>query len=54
MIMFHDEIPYAVAQERGAMQQRLLEELTENATRLDDIDLDAAAALVESRLPPLH
>jgi kynurenine 3-monooxygenase len=54
MIMFHDEIPYAVAQQRGAVQQRLLEELTSDAEGLDDIDLDAASALVESRLPPLH
>lgn len=54
MIMFHDEIPYAVAKERGAIQQRLLEELTENADSMDDIDLDAAVATVESQLPPLH
>lgn len=54
MIMFHDEIPYAVAQERGDIQQRLLEDLTRNAESLDEIDLDAASALVESRLSPLH
>ncbi len=54
MIMFHDEVPYAVAQERGAIQQRLLEELTADAECLDDVDLDAAVSLVESRLPPLH
>ena len=54
MIMFHDEIPYAVARDRGNLQRELLEDLTADAGSMDDIDLDAAAALVESRLPPLH
>lgn len=54
MIMFHDEIPYAVAQERGIVQQRLLEELTESVDSIDEIDLDAAVRMVESRLPPVH
>jgi kynurenine 3-monooxygenase len=54
MIMFHAEIPYAVAQSRGILQQRLLEELTERAESMDDIDLDAAVDLVMSRLAPVH
>ena len=54
MIMFHDEIPYAVAKSRGVIQQRLLEQLTDGAESMEDIDLDAAAALVEAKLPPLH
>ena len=54
MVMFHNEIPYAVAQERGAVQQKLLEELTHNVDTLEQIDLDSAAAEVEKRLPPLH
>lgn len=54
MVMFHDEIPYAVAQERGSVQQKLLEELTASADRLEDIDLDAAVKLVEKRIAPLH
>jgi kynurenine 3-monooxygenase len=54
MVMFHDEIPYAIAQERGAVQQKLLEELTENVDRIEQIDMDNAAAEVEKRLPPLH
>lgn len=54
MVMFHDEIPYAVAQVRGAVQQKLLEELTDNVDTLEQIDLDSAAAEVEKRLPPLH
>jgi len=54
MIMFHAEIPYAVAQSRGIIQQTLLEELTECAESMDDIDLDAAVDLVISRLAPVH
>jgi kynurenine 3-monooxygenase len=54
MVMFHDEIPYAIAQERGAVQQKLLEELTENVDTIEQIDLDNATAEVEKRLPPLH
>jgi kynurenine 3-monooxygenase len=50
MVMFHDEIPYADAQRRGAVQQALLEELTKNAHSLDDIDLDAAERRVAKQL----
>jgi kynurenine 3-monooxygenase len=54
MIMFHDEIPYAVAQSRGELQQKLLEDLTQDVESMAEVDLDAAVALAESRLPPLH
>ncbi len=54
MVMFHDEIPYAIAQERGAVQQKLLEELTDGVETIEQIDLDSAAAEIEKRLPPLH
>lgn len=53
MVMFHPEIPYAVAQQRGAAQQALMREIMRGATSLDDIDLDAAAARVRQELPPL-
>ncbi len=53
MVMFHDEIPYAVAQSRGAIQAALLEELTTDADSIAEIDLDAAVRTVENRLPPL-
>jgi len=53
MVMFHDDIPYAVARERGAVQARLLEELTRDRRSLDEIDLDAAVKKVCSALPPL-
>ena len=54
MVMFHDEIPYAVAQDRGDLQQKLLEELTADAESLDQINIDNAIAKVEKLIPPLH
>jgi kynurenine 3-monooxygenase len=50
MVMFHPEIPYAEAQRRGALQAQILRELTVGATRVDDVDLKTAAALIEARL----
>ncbi len=46
-------VPYAYALERGRAQDALLEQLLRHASRVADIDLDAAAALFESSLPPL-
>jgi kynurenine 3-monooxygenase len=54
MVMFHDEIPYAVAQARGALQQKLLEELTANADSMEQIDISQAVAEVERRIAPLR
>jgi len=54
MVMFHEEIPFAVAQQRGALQQALLEELVRDAHALEEIDLDVAASLARARLPPLN
>ncbi len=54
MIMFHDEIPYSVAQERGLAQHNLLVGLTENVDSIDEIDIDEAVRFVASRLPPIH
>jgi kynurenine 3-monooxygenase len=53
MVMFHEEIPYAVALRRGALQLELLKELTREANSLDEIDLERAAGIVEERLPRL-
>ncbi len=53
MVMFRADIPYSVAQQRGALQQTLLERFTSGAKSLDDIDLDAAAAAVTSALEPV-
>jgi kynurenine 3-monooxygenase len=53
MVMFHAEIPYAVAQQRGAVQQRLLDDLVQNAGSLEEIDMRAAETMVRERLPSL-
>lgn len=52
MVMFHHEIPYRTAAERGAVQARILEELTAGAATLAEIDYERAAREIESRLAP--
>ena len=47
MVMFHDEIPYAVALRRGRIQQQILDELAIDATP------ESAALLVNARLERL-
>jgi kynurenine 3-monooxygenase len=54
MVMFHSEIPYKVAQERGEIQQQLLEQLTKNINTLSEIDFDHAIKIVRSKLTPLQ
>jgi kynurenine 3-monooxygenase len=46
-------VPYAYALERGRAQDALLEQLLRDTPRVADIDLDAAAQLFQSSLPPL-
>jgi kynurenine 3-monooxygenase len=53
MVMFHHEIPYAVAYERGEAQAALLAELTDRAGSLDEISPQAMDAAVLERLQPL-
>lgn len=53
MVMFHDEIPYCVAFERGRIQEAILTELTRSAVSLDQIDFAAASALIQAKLPPI-
>ncbi len=50
MVMFHPEIPYAEAQRRGALQAAILNDLTLDAMRIADVNLNNAAALIEARL----
>ena len=50
MVMFHPEIPYAEAQRRGALQSRILRELTADTHSLADVDLARAAELVSTIL----
>jgi kynurenine 3-monooxygenase len=51
MVMFHPEIPYARALERGEQQARLLDALIQDHRSIESIDLDAAAAQVQRHLP---
>jgi kynurenine 3-monooxygenase len=53
MVMFHADIPYLVAQQRGEVQKALLEEFTQNVDSLEDVNLDAAAAAATDRLKPI-
>jgi len=51
MVMFHDEIPYAVALRRGRIQNKILAQLTRRAESVDAVDFELAARLIEDRLP---
>jgi kynurenine 3-monooxygenase len=53
MVMFHHEIPYRTAAERGAVQSRLLEELSARSAALEDIDYARAEREIEAQLPPI-
>ena len=53
MVMFHHEIPYRTAEQRGSVQTRLLEELTAGAATLADVDYERAGREIESRLEPM-
>lgn len=46
--------PYATAFERGKVQRAILVEATRGCTRIEDVDLAAADALVRARLEPLE
>lgn len=54
MVMFHHEIDYRTALERGSIQTQLLAELTDRATTLADVDYSRAAHEIELKLPPLE
>jgi kynurenine 3-monooxygenase len=53
MVMFHGEIPYAVAEERGAIQAQILREATAGVTTLEDVDLARVDEMVRTRLSSL-
>jgi kynurenine 3-monooxygenase len=53
MVMFHHEISYRTAQQRGRIQAELLAELTAGAESLADIDYARAERAVESALSEL-
>ena len=53
MVMFHAEIPYSVAQQRGLLQSELLDEFTRGANTLADVNVDAATTAAAERLTAL-
>ena len=54
MVMFHHEIPYRTALERGAVQAQLLAELTAGAvSSVADVDFARAEHEIRARLAPL-
>jgi hypothetical protein len=53
MVMFHHEIPYLTAQQRGATQAEILSALTQGATALSDIDFARAEREISAKLPPI-
>jgi kynurenine 3-monooxygenase len=55
MVMFHHEIPYRAALERGAVQAQLLADLTAGAAAsLADIDFKRAEREIRARLPQIN
>ena len=50
--MFH-HLPYAEAQQRGVVQQRILDELTEGVSRVEDVDMQRADTLIANALTPI-
>jgi kynurenine 3-monooxygenase len=53
MVMFHHEISYRTAQERGRVQAQILADLTRGATSLAEVDYARADRLIEALLPAL-
>jgi kynurenine 3-monooxygenase len=53
MVMFHADIPYLVAQQRGEVQKALLEEFTADASTIEEVDIDAASSAATRRLAPI-
>ena len=50
MVMFHHEIPYATALERGRLQQQLLDDLSAGIESVEQVDWTRAAEQVRVRL----
>jgi kynurenine 3-monooxygenase len=53
MVTFH-RIPYATALKRGKIQERMLAELCDSITRVEDLDWNKADSLIRNDLPPLE
>jgi hypothetical protein len=53
--MFHHEIPYQIALQRGTIQAELLDELTAGAvSSLEHVDFERAGRAIHARLAPLN
>jgi kynurenine 3-monooxygenase len=54
MVMFHHEIPYVVAQQRGSIQAEVLADLTVGkVSALSEVDFARAEAQINARLAPV-
>jgi kynurenine 3-monooxygenase len=54
MVMFHHEIPYRTAQQRGVVQSKILSDLTSGAvSALSEVYFERAEREINSSLPPL-
>ena len=53
MVTFH-RVPYSVALSRGKIQDRLLAELCNSITRIEDLDWQKADVLIRRELTPLE
>ena len=53
MVMFHHEIPYLTAQQRGAVQTEILSDLTRGVSTLSEVNFERAEQEIHARLPPL-
>jgi kynurenine 3-monooxygenase len=53
MVTFH-RIPYATTLKRGQVQDRLLNELCDSITRVEELDWSKAERLISAELPPLE
>jgi kynurenine 3-monooxygenase len=53
MVMFHHDIPYLTAQQRGTIQADILSDLTRGAAALSDIDFGRAEREINAKLPPV-
>jgi kynurenine 3-monooxygenase len=53
MVTFH-RIPYSVALARGAVQDRMLAELCDSISRVEDLDWEKADRLIRCDLAPLE
>jgi len=52
MVMFH-RLPYAEAKKRGAIQEKILIELTDNVTSIEEVNFALARELIEKNLRPV-